>query len=127
MPAIVGAGNAGLMREVCGVLERCIDPGQSVLLPSMDDADPEETFFIVASADQSGFEVIASRIERELQLFDKGSILRPAIFSKTLSVLPGQTREEQSAEVTTRIELLIREHLSGKETLNEWKENSDHR
>jgi len=114
---IEGADHADFLRDVGKVLERCIRPGQDVLLPSMSDAQPVGTFFIVACADQSGFAVMASRIGRELNIFDKASILQPSISSETLSVLPGQSREEQIAEVTARIEQLIQAHLSGKERL----------
>jgi len=43
--------------------------------PRMSDAEPGETFFIAACTGPNGFEVIASRIRRELQSFDHASRL----------------------------------------------------
>ena len=115
--AVEGAVQADILPEIRRVLERCIHAGQDVLLPSMSDAEPVETFFIVACTDPSGFEVIASRIGRELQNFDNASKLKPVISSTTLLVAPGQSREEQIGEVTARIERLVQAHLLGKERL----------
>lgn len=83
----------------------------------MSDAEPVETFFIVACTDARGSAVIASRIDRELQDFDSASKLKPVISSTTLLVVPGQSREEQIGELTARIERLVQAHLLGKETL----------
>ncbi len=115
--AVEGAVQADILPEIRRVLERCIHPGQDVLLPSMSDAEPVETFFIVACTDPSGFEVIASRIARELQNFDNASKLKPVISSTTLLVAPGQSGEEQIGEVTARIERLVQAHFLGKERL----------
>jgi PAS domain S-box-containing protein len=114
---IEGVVQADILPEIRRVLERCIHAGQDVLLPSMSDADPVETFFIVACTDPSGFAVIASRISRELQNFDSASRLKPVISSTTLLVPPGQSRKEQTGGVTAGIERLVRAHLLGKESL----------
>jgi signal transduction histidine kinase len=114
---IEGAVQADILPEIRRVLERCIHAGQDVLLPSMSDADPVETFFIVACTDPSGFTVIASRIGRELQNFDSASRLKPVVSSTTLLVPPGQSTKEQTAGVTAGIERLVRAHLLGKERL----------
>lgn len=105
------------MTELRKVLEGCINPDQDVLLPSMSDAESAETFFIVACTGFSGFEVIASRIGRELRTFDNDSKLKPVISSTTLLVEPGKPREEQIAEVTAQIERLVQAHLLGKASL----------
>ena len=114
---IEGVVQADILPEIRRVLERCIHAGQDVLLPSMSDADPVETFFIVACTDPSGFTVIASRIGRELQNFDSASRLKPVISSTTLLVPPGQSAKEQTAGVTAGIERLVRAHLLGRERL----------
>ena len=114
---IEGVVQADILPEIRRVLERCIHAGQDVLLPSMSDADPVETFFIVACTDPSGFTVIASRIGRELQNFDGASRLKPVISSTTLLVPPGQSAKEQTAGVTAGIERLVRAHLLGRERL----------
>ena len=114
---VEGAVQADVVPEIRKVLERCIHPGHDVLLPSMSDAEPVETFFIVACADSGGFEVIARRIGCELQNFDNASRLKPIISSKTLLLVPGQTREEQIGEVTARIDRLVRAHLLANERL----------
>jgi len=62
------------------LLEHCIHPGQAVLLPSMSDADPVRTFFIVACTSASGLALTASRIDMELRSFDGAAKLRPVNF-----------------------------------------------
>ena len=113
--AVEGAVQADLLLEIRKVLERCIRPGLDVLLPSMSDAQPVGTFFIVACTDDKGFEVIASRIVRELQNFDSASKLKPVISSTTLLLAPGPFGEEQIADVAARVEQLVQAHLLGKE------------
>jgi PAS domain S-box-containing protein len=120
--AVEGAVQEDILQELRRVLERCINPDEDVLLPSMNDAESAETFFIVACTGFSGFEVIASRIAQELRTFDHDSKLKPVISSTTLLVEPGQSREAQIGEVTARIERLVQAHLLGKErTSNERK------
>ena|ERR1022692_2217026 len=114
---VKGAVQADIVQEIRRVLERCIHPAQDVLLPAMNDAELVQTFFIVACADANGFEVIASRISRELKTFDNASQLGPVISSTTLLVARGPSREEQIGELTARIEQLIQAHLLGKEKL----------
>ena len=114
---IEGAVHADIAREIRRVLERCIHPGQDVLLPAMSDAEPVQTFFIVACTNARGFEVIANRIGRELRNFDKDSKLKPVISSTTLLVAPDRSREEQIGEVTAGIERVIQAHLMAKERL----------
>jgi PAS domain S-box-containing protein len=115
--AVEGVIQADLLSEMRKVLARCIHPGQDVLLPAMSDTEPVDTFFIVACADNRGSSAIASRISRELQIFDRTSILKPAISLTMLLLAPGQSREEQIDEVTARIERLIQAHLLHKESL----------
>jgi PAS domain S-box-containing protein len=115
--AIAGAVQADIVSMVREVLERCIHSGQDMLLPSMDDTEPVETFFIVACTDAVGFEVIAARIGRELQKFDGASRLKPVISSTTLLVAPLPSRQEQIEEIAKRIEGVVQAHLLGKERL----------
>jgi signal transduction histidine kinase len=114
---VEGAIQADLLTEMRKVLERCIRPGQDVLLPAMSDTEPVDSFFIVASAGDSGSSVIASRVSRELQNFDRTSKLKPAISSTTLHLLPGESGEEHFDEIAARIERLIQAHLLHKESL----------
>ena len=114
--AVEGGVQADILFEIRRVLERCIHAFKDVLLPSMSDVEPVVTFFIVACG-PSGFEVIASRIVRELQNFDNASRLKPVISSTTLLVPHGHPREEQIDEITARIERLVQAHLLGKERL----------
>jgi signal transduction histidine kinase len=114
--AIEGTVHADLLPEIRRILERCIHPAQDVLLPSASDPERIDTFFIVACTDPDGFEVIARRISRELQNFDKASKLKPVISSTTLLVAAGPSGEEQIADVTARIEQLVQARLLGKET-----------
>ena len=107
---VEGTVHADIELEIRRVLERCIHPGQDVLLPSMSGAEPVQTFFIVACTNPRGFEVIANRIGRELRTFDKDSRLKPVISSTTLLVAPDRSREEQIGEVTAGIERVVQAH-----------------
>ena len=126
--AVEGAVQEDILPEIRKVLERCIHPGQDVLLPSMSDAESVETFFIVACTDPSGFEVIASRIGRELQNFDNASRLKPVISSTTLLVRtrPVQGRTDRRSHGTNRT-IGSSAPRWARRNSNEWKENSDHR
>jgi PAS domain S-box-containing protein len=115
--AIEGVMQADLLPEICSVLERCIHSGQDVLLPPMNDAEPVQTFFIVACTDLDGSRVISNRIGRELRNFDSASKLKPVISSTTLLVASAPSRREQIKEITTRIERLIQAHFLGEEKL----------
>ena len=108
---VEGAVQTDILQEVRKVLERCIRPGQDVLLPSMSDADPTKTFFIIACTDAKGSEVIASRMARELRKFDSASKLKPVISSTTLLLAPGQFGEEQIGDVAARVDQLVQAHL----------------
>jgi hypothetical protein len=113
--AVEDAVQADIVPEIRKVLERCIHPAQDVLLPSMSDAEAIETFFIVACANARGFEVIARRIGRELQIFDNSSRLRPVISSTTLIVAPSESSDTRVGEITARIEQLVQTHMLDKE------------
>jgi PAS domain S-box-containing protein len=115
--AIEKAAQADVLPEIRSVLERCIHAGQDVLLPSMSDAESVETFFIVACTDPSGFEVIASRIGRELEIFDNSSRLKPVISSTALLVRPAHSWNEQLGELTAEIERVVQAHMLGKDKL----------
>jgi PAS domain S-box-containing protein len=114
---VEGTVQADILLEVVKVLERCIRPGQDVLLPSMSDAEPVSTFFIVACTDAKGFAVIASRMARELKNFDSASKLKPVISSTTLLLAPGQFGEEQIGDVAAWVEQLVQVNLLGKDRL----------
>jgi PAS domain S-box-containing protein len=113
--ALEGVVRADLQVEMRKILERCIHPGQDMLLPSMSDTQPVDSFFIVSCAGHSAFSAIVGRISRELQNLDRASRLKPAISSNILFLAPGQTREEQTDDVTARIERLIESHLLDRE------------
>jgi PAS domain S-box-containing protein len=113
--AVDGASQPDIVTELCKVLSRCIHADQDVLLPSMSDADPLQTLFIVACTGDKGFAAIATRIRRELQRFDSASKLQPVISSTTLSLSPGQSRAEQITDITERIERSVQSHLLSKE------------
>jgi PAS domain S-box-containing protein len=112
-----GTVEANIVPEIRRVLERCIHPGQDVLLPPLRDGERIENFFIVACTDANGFAVISRRIGRELQDFALASKLKPAISSATLLIAPGQSREEQISGIMARVERLVQAHLTGKTQL----------
>jgi hypothetical protein len=111
---VQGGVQADILREIRQILERCIHAGQDVLLPATGDEGPMVTFFIIACTDPKGSALIASRILRDLQTFDKESQLTPAISSTTMLVARGRSREEQIREVAARIESSVQEHFLGK-------------
>jgi PAS domain S-box-containing protein len=124
---VEGSGNRDKLPGMRRVLEGCVHAGYDVLLPSLNDADPVETYFIVACADRSGSEVITRRIARELHNFDKAPTVKPVVSSTTLAVAPGETTDEQTGEVVGRIDRLIQSHLLAKRESrpNEREENPD--
>ena len=112
---VTGGSQADIVRELRQILERCIHAGQDVLLPATGDEGPIVTFFIVACTDAKGSALIASRILRDLQNFDKASQLNPVISSTTILVARAGRREEQIGDVAARIETGVQEHLLRKE------------
>jgi signal transduction histidine kinase len=114
---VEGTDQADLLPEIRGILERCIRTGLDILLPEMREADPGETFFIVACSGASGSAVIEERIGRELRNFDDARRLKPVISSTTLAVAQRLSREEQIGELTRQIERLIQQRLVGREML----------
>jgi hypothetical protein len=114
---VEGAIQSDLLQNLRRVLERCIQAGQDLLLPSMSNAASVATFFVVACTGPSGFEVIARRISMGLQSFDDDSRLKPVISSITLPVAPDKSRQEQIGELTARIERLVQAHLLVQEEL----------
>jgi PAS domain S-box-containing protein len=109
--AIEGDMQSDMSSEIRRVLEDCIRLDKDLLLPPMSDAEPVTTFFIIACTDARGFAVIARRIRRGLQDFDKASRLTPALASTTLTVEPGESREKQIGELTAGLDRLIQAHL----------------
>jgi len=54
------------VREVRNILKRCTLPEKDILLPNLTLTEREDIFFVVACTDQSGAEVIASRVREQL-------------------------------------------------------------
>lgn len=116
-----GPLHGDLIHEIRRALERCIQPGQDVLLPSMSNRETNrqsETIFIVACTGATGFAVIERRIKRELPSAINLSRILPIITSTNVPIPPGLSREERVAEVTTEIERLVQEHLLSEENVN---------
>ncbi len=67
LPA-VRTGSWKEVRERCAeVLQSCILPDKDVLLPPLGNGGGDETFLIVASADQHGTQVITKRVREQLE------------------------------------------------------------
>ena len=111
--------------EIRRVLSLCIHPGQDVLLPSMSETEPVETYFIVACTDANGAGVISGRIRRGLGNFDTASRLKPVISATTLLVAKGLSREKQIGELTNRIEMLMQTHHIGRYPTGPFRERMD--
>jgi len=114
-----GGISADFMHEIKRALERCIQPGQDVILPLIGNSESgqeeAESIFIVACTGPAGFAVIESRIKRELQNAVNISRFRPIISSTTVPVTPNPSREEQIDKITAEIERQVQVHLLGKE------------
>jgi PAS domain S-box-containing protein len=108
---VEGAAQGDIDLELRRVLSRCIHPGQDLLLPAMDDAEPVATYFIVACTGAHGAAVITNRMSRELRNFDSAAKLKPVISSTTLLLAQGSPAEEQTRDVARQIERLIQTHL----------------
>jgi hypothetical protein len=78
-----------MLREIRNILKRCILSDKDVLLPSLTYKKLEDIFFLAACADQSGAEVIVSRIREQLATCKdlKKAQLTPVI-SSTLVDIP---------------------------------------
>ena len=109
--AVAGSSRSELVPEVQKVLERCVHPGQDVLLPLIGNTSPAMTFFIVACTDSNGFSQIASRIGMELRSFGAFAQVKPSISSTTVMVSPTLPGEGQVKAVADRFERLIESHL----------------
>ncbi|MBV9574665.1 MAG: PocR ligand-binding domain-containing protein [Acidobacteriales bacterium] len=106
------------------ILEKCIHDDRDVLLPSMSEGGPVQSFFIVACTDAAGFAIMAQRIRQQMQKLSGANSI-PVICSQTLSVRSTGTNEERILEIASRIEQVVDAHLSGKARLVEWKGNPD--
>ena len=117
-----GPLQSDFIHEIRRALERCIQPGQDVLLPSMGSRESDqrfmETIFIVACTGPTGYAVIESRIKRELQNTINISRFKPIISSTAVPITSGLPREEQILEITEGIERSVQEHLLHKERVN---------
>jgi signal transduction histidine kinase len=61
------AGNWNVLRQRCHeLLQRCIMPDKDVLLPPISNLESDETFLILASANQHGADAITKRIIEQL-------------------------------------------------------------
>ena len=76
-----GADTSTLCREL---LRTCIVPAKDVLLPALETAPEGETFWIVASADASGAEILTKRIREQL---DRSPELKAAASYK-IAIVP---------------------------------------
>ncbi|MFT4113931.1 PAS domain S-box protein [Silvibacterium sp.] len=111
-----GEGMSGEMLHDCKrTVERCIHPGQDVLLPIAGrEQETMPTIFIAARAGTQGVAIIESRITREFSSSLKLEGIQLGITASSVDITQGASREEQTAEVTAQIEKLIDAHLSRK-------------
>ena len=117
-PATDAAMPAGVVTDIRGALERSIHAGQDLPpLPSMSDALPFGPQFIVACTGAAGAQVIAARIDRELQNLHISPPLTARVSITTLPVAADDSSQPQPTSISDRIEGLVRAHILSKEML----------
>lgn len=121
-----------VLREVRDVLRTCVLPDKDVLLPSLTRKKLEDIFFLVVCADQSGAEVIVSRVRERLANHKdlQNGQLAPAI-SLTMLDIPSRKNsmplEQIVGDVAGTIEDIVRSKIrQKKEDSYDNKENSHH-
>lgn len=99
-------------RESLELLARCIQPDRDIVLPPMATAGPEQTFFIAASTDAAGAEVMTARIREQM---DKLPALRAAgtfsVCAQPVSISDidcSQSTEQQVAAVAEQMTAIMR-------------------
>jgi PAS domain S-box-containing protein len=118
VPAFVNKDHEDYLLEIRSVLERCTVAGQDMLLPSMSDPDPEDTFFLLSSSPAGGPPAVVDRIASELQIFDKAPKLKPVISSTIVLVRPG-SGDKHVDEVMAQIEQIAKTTSTHGEQPNE--------
>lgn len=102
-------------RESLELLARCIHPDRDIVLPPINAAGPEQTFFIAASADPAGAEVITARLREQMDrlrvLKAAGSFSTSAQPVSTSVVDRSQSLETQVMAVAERMTAMMRDSL----------------
>jgi hypothetical protein len=109
----------GNWKEVCThsleLLARCVQPERDLVLPPMATPGPEQSFFVVASADARGAQKMTARIDDQLgrlqELTASGSF---AVTFQPIPVMPASAAEplnQQVREVAERVIEMIRSGL----------------
>jgi PAS domain S-box-containing protein len=114
LPAPDGYIKNDLLHEIKRALERCIQPGQDVILPSVQYDDRVASLFIVACTGQTGSSVIKNRISREFHTSAALSTLMPAVTTNSVEIATTLSRGEQLAKITSSIEKSLRDHSAAK-------------
>lgn len=106
-----------LLHESKRALERCIHPGQDVLLPMAGrEHEPVPTIFVAVCAGAQGVSIIENRIRREFSNTAKLAGIRVVLTAIPVDVTQGASRDQQTAEITAQIEKQIDAHLVRKES-----------
>jgi len=96
------AGNWKEVRQKCSqILQNCILREKDVLLPPLGDGGRDETFLIVASADQHGTDVMTKRITEKLQ--ESQEITSNASFSILANPIQRPSEQENQKSLMTQI------------------------
>ena len=102
-------------RESLELLARCIHPDRDIVLPPINAAGPEQTFFIAASADPAGAEVITARLREQMdklpELKATGSFSVSAQPVSTSGVDRSQSLEAQVMAVAEQMTAMMRGSL----------------
>jgi hypothetical protein len=99
-------------RESLELLGRCIQPDKDLVLPPMTAAGPEQTFFVAASTDLDGSEVMSARIREQLEklpgLSAAGAFSVSAQTVSTSGLDSSQALEQQVIAVADRVTAMMR-------------------
>jgi signal transduction histidine kinase len=100
-------------RESLELLGRCIQPDRDLVLPPMTAAGPEQTFFIAASTDSAGAEVMTARIREQLDKLPELKATGAFSVSAQLVLMSGidrsQSTEQQGTAVAEQVTAMMRD------------------
>jgi hypothetical protein len=114
----------GNWKEVCRsclqVLQRCVYVDKDLVLPPMNGLGPEQTFFVVASTDLTGAEIMMTRVREQLgslpQLKTGGEVEVSASAVPMPDRAEDHPLEEQVRQVADHVTGMIRAALAPQST-----------
>ena len=104
-----------IVQDIARAVERCIHPGQDVVLPCMNRDARVLTMFIFASTGKEGAEAISRRIKLELKALKKTARMQSTLKTTVLQIGTIEDPDQQEDAMSAMIETLVQEHLREEE------------